>query len=189
MSKRSEKLTAGLASIDDIRQRIELVAADFKSGKRKYASIDSWKLGELLGLDFDATSDWSHHFLASRQELADSGFEHPFAENIRLLEGKVPPGRYKKLSALARAIEEDSDRADLPLTGKEADLLREAYAEDNAGPSDVTLATTTLRSAAGVELDFEVCIGDGGEAYDARSPYDLEKGKGLDGSDYVHIEG
>ena len=69
------------------------------------------------------------------------------------------------------------------------DLLREAYAEDNAGPSDVTLATTTLRSAAGGELDFEVCIGDGGEAYDARSPYDLEKGKGLDGSDYVHIEG
>jgi len=94
MSKRSEKLTAGLASIDDIRQRVELVAADFKSGKRKYASIDSWKLGELLGLDFDDTSDWSHHFLASRQELADSGFEHPFAENIRLgVTKSCPPWR------------------------------------------------------------------------------------------------
>ncbi len=121
--------------------------------------------------------------------LPDSGFEHPFAEDVRLLEGKVPPGRYKKLSAWAQAIEEDSDRADLPLTREEADLLREAYAENNAGESDVTLATTTLRSAAGVELEFEVCIGDGGEAYEARSPYDLEKGKGLNVSDYVLIEG
>lgn len=37
------------------------------------------------------------------------------------------------------------------------------------------------------ELQFEVCIGDGGEPYDPQSPYDLNCGLGFNSSDHIEI--
>ena len=37
------------------------------------------------------------------------------------------------------------------------------------------------------ELQFELCIGDGGEPYDPQSPYDLNCGLGFDSSDHIEI--
>ena len=78
-------------------------------------------------------------------------------------------------------------RIDLPLSAKEIDLLDEAFAISEADTSDIGLAYTTLESSSGVDLEFEVCIGCGGEPCEARSPYLLDKGEGFNTDEYVEV--
>lgn len=188
MSRTADELVVALESLEDIQQRIDLVARDFKSRRNTYAKIDAWTLGELLGLDFDDTGDWLRHCFVYRHELEDAGFDHPFAENVHLLEGQIPPERYRRLASLAEATE-GNDKDDLPLTKKEVALIREAYVEAHVAGSScgMDVCHTTLTSTGGIELDFEVCIDDSGESCDAKSPYDLRRGEGFDASDLVKI--
>ena len=128
MKESPEVLTRELQAIADIQQRIDRVAEDFDSGANRYAAVDDWKLGELLGLDWDDTADWNRTFWA-----------------------------YKR----------DDDYSD-PLP-------------------DFVIAHTTIRSSNSIELTFEVGIGDGGEPFDARSPYSLQKGKGHNPEEFVEV--
>jgi len=95
------KRVAELETLDEVQDRIDRVAHDLSTGRHRYAIIDAWALGELLGVDFDDTGDWSRQCFVNRHELRDEGFEHPFAENVDLLKGKSPPARYAHLAALA----------------------------------------------------------------------------------------
>ena len=125
MSKATEKLIAALESIPEIQKRIDLVAEDLESGKCRYAKIDAWKLGTLLGVDWDDIDGEGAGSYAYRRELADAWLDHPFAENVELLSELVPQTRYARLAALATRIQGDDD--DLPLTKKEVALIQEAY--------------------------------------------------------------
>jgi hypothetical protein len=62
MSKASEEkqelLINELKAIKDVQKRIDSVARDLESKKFKYSVIDSWDLGELLGLDFSDTAEY-----------------------------------------------------------------------------------------------------------------------------------
>src|ERR1700686_540924 len=101
MTKRVDKLIAELKALEADQERIDHVARDFSSGKCKYAILDEWKLGELLGLDFHDTGDWGRTFWAYRHEMKDeTSFKHPFAENIELLQGNIPDERYHQLASL-----------------------------------------------------------------------------------------
>jgi hypothetical protein len=181
----ASELAAKLGSLPEVQDRIDLVGADYASSVNAFAKLDAWTLGELLGLDFDDTGEWSRRHFAYRQELSDVASEHPFAEYIHLLEGLVPRRRLQELHGLASNVRDGTD--DLPLTSEEVALLREAYARDQAQgtTSGIDLCVTTLTSTSGVELDFEVCIGDGAEPFDAKSPYDLRQGGGFDSSGFV----
>jgi hypothetical protein len=191
MSKKnenSEKLIEELEALDNDQDRIDRVAEDFISGKNIYSSIDAWKLGELLGLDFKDTADCGPSSWAFRRELEDADYEHPFAENIGLLEGKIPQERYKHLTAQALEIVQKSDGPDLLLSDDEGRQLRDAYVREQVDLPDLQRALFSLKSSSGIELDFEVCIGDGGEPFDERSPYELRDGKGFNSDLYIEVE-
>ena len=186
MSKATEKLIAALESIPEIQKRIDLVAEDLESGKYRYAKIDAWKLGTLLGVDWDHIDGERIEDFGYRDELEDACFDHPFAENVELLSELVPQKRHARLAALATRIQGDDD--DLPLTKKEIALIQEAYvtAQAEKGGCDAWLCSTTVTSTQGVELTFTAGIGDGGEAFDAQSPYD--DGPSMDPAVFVKID-
>ena len=56
---REDTMNAELESIEDVQQRIDLVAEDLASGRKTYAALDAWTLANLLGLDFEDTADWT----------------------------------------------------------------------------------------------------------------------------------
>jgi hypothetical protein len=183
-----EQLIKELKKLEDDELRIDRVAEDFESGDWRYSAIDAWKLARLLGLDLKDTGDWCQTFWARKEDLDDLGLDHPYSEYIELLKGRIPAERYEQLTEMAEEIREDDDKPDLPLTKREIRLLKKAYAVSQVpDSSDVTVATTTIDSSDGVELQFEVCIGDGGDLHDLKSPYDLENGEGFDDSDYIEI--
>jgi hypothetical protein len=170
-----EQLIKELEELEDDEQRIDRVAEDFESGDLRYSAIDAWKLAELLGLDVDDTGDWCQTFWARKEDLDDLGLDHPYSEYIELLKGRIPAERHEQLMKMA-------------LTKREIRLLKKAYAVSQVpDSSDVTVATTTIDSSDGVELQFEVCIGDGGDLYDLKSPYNLENGEGFDDSNYIEM--
>ena len=51
MVTRKDWAVAALEAIEDIQQRIDRVAKDVETGKRRFAAIDTWTLAYLLGLD------------------------------------------------------------------------------------------------------------------------------------------
>ena len=112
-----KELIAELEAMESVEERIDAVADDFENDRNRYAAVNVWKLGELLGVDFDDSADWGRNFY-----------------------------------------------------------------------EDVVHATTSLTSSSGEILEFEVCIGDGGEPFDAQTPYSLARGEGFDDSDHVWIE-
>jgi hypothetical protein len=105
MPKRADKLIAELEALESVEQRIDCVARDFATGKNKYGLIDAWRLGKLLGLDFQDTVDWYRKFWAHKCRLEDeNSFTHPFAENVGLLQVKISAESYQKLATLAEDI-------------------------------------------------------------------------------------
>jgi hypothetical protein len=177
MSKTTEKLISALESLPEIQQRIDRVAEDFTSGKNTYAEIDASKLANLLGLDLDEEDDSPRCAYAYRRGDIEDAFDRPFEENIYLLDGLVPTSRYAQLEEMAKHIGPQDD--DLPLTKQEIALIKEAYVEaqaeeDSEESAAMLLGYKTVTSSAGIDLVFSVCIGDGGEVFDATSPYDSE---------------
>ncbi|XOV70674.1 MAG: hypothetical protein ACFHW5_18475 [Verrucomicrobiota bacterium] len=187
MTPSEQQLIDELKSISDVQERIDLVAQDFISAQKRFSKIDSWLLGELLGLDWYDTADWSRSFWAFRTEIEGEGFDFPYAENVSLLKGRIPAKRFIFLVSESEKVIAGKSENDLALTASELTILKDAYAEDKASDSDFILAGTKVESSDGEELYFQVCIGDGGEPYDACSPYMLENGEGCDLEDYVEI--
>jgi hypothetical protein len=188
MTNREEALIAELKALPDVQQRIDRIAEDIDSGSRKFACIDSSVLGELLGLEFDDSGEWSgRSYWAYRRDMNDEGFSHPFAENLQLLKGLIGERRYQMLSSIAASIEDKPDADDLPLTEKEEALLREKFDEEDAcDRSAFVAAHATLESTNGTELVFTALIGDGGECFEAHSPYD--ENDGIDEATYIQFE-
>ena len=165
------------------------MALDINSGELVYADIDAWELGELLGLDWEnAPADWSYINLRAKTSLHDAGFERPFAENLSLLDGLVPAERYSELQGVADDPPPGSEADDLPLTGDEAELLAEEYAEVKAVDAwGLGLARTALVSSDGTCLHFEIVVGDSGDLEGAKGPYQFMQGEFLDTSAWVVI--
>jgi hypothetical protein len=58
--------------------------------------------------------------------------------------------------------------------------------DPDEGPSpDVIHISTSVEASCGGELEFEGLVGDGGEASDVCSPYDLINGLGIDLNEYI----
>ena len=81
---RAEKLIAQLTAIEGIQDRIDISAADFKANKDKYARIDAWTLGELLGIDFESVAQGSGTYWGYRARFADSDRTLPQPASIPL---------------------------------------------------------------------------------------------------------
>ena len=185
-----EQLIAELSAVGSVQARVDRIAEDVNSGQDRYSSVGAWELAELVGLDFEDVADWSRSSWGHRAEITDCDFDHPYAENIKFLEGKVSDGRMAELKAKADAILAAGTGPDLSLTNEEETLLRDAFAEDCARNEFPVLETATrsILASNGDEIKFETCIGDGGEAFDACGPYDLRDGGGFDPSAYVWLD-
>lgn len=176
-----------LEELYEIQGRIDAVAKDLSSGRNRYAKIETWELGELLGLDLDDTAGWSKLYLALIRSVEDEGFEHPVAENIELLEGLIPADRFEILKERAEKCMK-ADKADMRIRKKERTLLNEAYTRRRAdGWSNIVVASKYLESSDGDMLTFEVEIGDGGDAFGGHSPYVVATGRGFDYANYVEV--
>jgi hypothetical protein len=184
-----EKLIAELESLESVQERIDRIAEDVDSRTDRYASIGAWKLAPLVDLDLEDTGDWDRTFMAFRQDIEDQGCDYPFAEFIELLDGKIPRERFTELSEEAKRVLDADGAKDLKLRKREIALLKDAYAEDSAERtgSGFVLAYIEIEGSDGNTLQFEVCIGDGGELSDACTSYDLRDGKGLDTAEYVEV--
>jgi hypothetical protein len=66
-SEPGEQLIDKLKAVAAIQTRIDLVADDYQSGRRMYAVIDGWTLGELLGIDFETAGDDGRTFWGYRE--------------------------------------------------------------------------------------------------------------------------
>ena len=177
MSKKINELVAELEALGDVQERIDLIAEDITSGKRRYAKLDVWNLGELLGIEFDDSGDWvGHTYWACRRKLEDhTESDHPFAEKLGLLKELIPKRRYLQLAAQVERIDADSITKDLDLTEKEESLIREAFDEEDACDRGAFVSSQLyLESTDGTELCFTHLIGDGGECFEAFSPYDRD---------------
>lgn len=171
---------AELEAIQDEQERINRVATDLVSGECRYAVIDACALGRLLGVYVEDADDgsWGHTYYVYRARPEDvTNWDYPLAENVDLLRRKVPKARYHELAAQAEAILKQGPR-DLQLTEHEEQILRREYHRQNAGMEGACLASKTVVSTSGVELDFEATDDD------AWSPYDLARGDGFDSSEY-----
>lgn len=176
-----------LEELYEIQERIDAVAQDLSSGRNRYSKIETWELGELLGLDLDDTADWCKSYLAFLRSIDDQDFEHPVAENIELLEGEIPADRYEVLKSRAEKCLK-AERGDMRIRKEERALLNEEYTRRRAdGFSDFTVASKSLKASSGDLLTFVVCIGDGGDAFEGYSPYDDEEGRGVDYENYVEV--
>lgn len=176
-----------LEELDEIQDRIDAVAKDLSSGRNRYSKIETWELGELLGLDFYETADWSKSYLAYLQTVDEQGFEHPIAENIELLKESVSAKRYEVLQTRAEKCLK-AGRGDMRIRKKERELLNEKYTRVRAdGWSSIVVASTSLEASEGAPLEFEACIGDGGEVSEVYSPYAVDNGKGFDFENYVEV--
>lgn len=185
----SEEKLKFVESLPDTQSCIDAIAEDLKSGRKEYAVIDVWKLADLLGVDFEDTGDWSKCYLKLKNKWSECCSSTPILESFHLLEGRVPPERFEELESFAEELLLSDDEKDLQLTKAEEELLRKAYeADPGDGFPDLGLATKTLRATNGEEVDFQVCIGDGGEPCEPRSPYDLASGKQFDWSDYLLLD-
>ena len=141
-------------------------------------SVGGWLLGELLGLEIESIGNSHRTFWAFRKELDEGGFEHPYAENIELLEGRVSESRYRVISLEAKQVLEDPSRVDVGLRPDEIESLREAYAEKRADCPHFQYASESVRSTTGIELEFGVMISDAGDR-EVFSPYEIRAGKGV----------
>lgn len=183
-------LIDALSTLPTIPARIDAVAQDIQAGRMAYVGIGAWELGELLGLDWeDAPSDWAYQTLAAKRRLDEAGFDRPFAENLSLLDGRIPPDRLAELEGLAGAVLEQESGPDLPLSADEIALLEKRFSEEEAqNAQSIGLARTHLVSADGFHLHFEVIIGDGGVLEDPKGPYEHQRGAFLNISDWIEID-
>lgn len=76
-----------LAAIENIPDRIDLVAEDLASGDLCFRGIEAWKLAELLGLDLDDSSRWPCTYWVRRND-PDRDFAYPCAESTSCLDGR-----------------------------------------------------------------------------------------------------
>src|SRR5262245_45656936 len=138
-SQSAGKMINQLEANDDIQARIDIVARDYQSKRRKYAVIDAWTLGEL-GIDFETAGDHGRVWWGYRARLEDCCDDFPFAEYIELLQGLVPPKRYAKLEQQAHEIVSTKPPHDLRLTKREQELFEEAYAKKYSSREGVQTA-------------------------------------------------
>lgn len=183
-----EELIAELASLESTQARIDHVTSDLDSGTCRYECVEAWKLGEVLGIEWeDACWDWGTSYACRRTPEEDEAV-HPFAENISYLEGLVSKRRFQELKTGAAKASTQKDGPDLKLTEKEVAKLKEAYAKSHADCASMIHFTRDVYASSGGGIEFEGCIGDGGEVYDVFSSYDHAKGKRFDLSEYISID-
>ena len=178
---------AELKAIDGLQGRIDRVAEDLTAGTNRYAVIDAWTLGELLGVYFDDSGggDWHQMFYTYEVKPEDGSDSFPFADNVDLLDGEVSTKRFEALAKRAATIIARGDGVDLKLSDKEEQILREAYQREHGGAGCLTVASIDVTSTAGVDLTFEGTLSDGYPDGGAWSPYDLAEGGGFDSSGFV----
>jgi hypothetical protein len=80
---------AELEAIQDEQARIDRVAEDLSSGKHRYAVLDAWQLGELLGVSpGDAQcGSWTHIQYAYKPDSEDDDDEDEDATEDDLVRG------------------------------------------------------------------------------------------------------
>ena len=165
-----------LESVDDIQDRIDLVAKDLESSKDRFKVIDPYELAELVGLQ-PGDGDWSRTRFTPKVSLDDT-FD-PRLHIIHHLEGKVPAERFAEIQAAAERFDEGETEVDVALTRRESEIIEDALSEENCKNGfGWVIASTTLVASDGTELEFEAEIGDGGDCFGCYGPYQIRDGNG-----------
>ena len=174
-----------LEKMETISARIAAVALDLDSGADRFAKVDPYKLAELLGLqpeNFESRSKYG-----CRVSLDD--YCDPIHCFIAPLKGTVTEARIKEITEQSKAFEAGDATSDAELTLSEKKTIEDYLTQlDLADGGGWIVATETIYSSTGIELEFEAEIGDGGECFGCYGPYQIRDGRGMNFDDLVECE-
>jgi hypothetical protein len=167
--------TEVLEQMENASARVAAVAKDFESGADRFAEVDPYRLAELLGLqpeEFESRTRYGYR--VSLDDYCD-----PIYYYLDPLEGKVAAERIKELTKRSEAFEAGEVATDAELTPSEKEIIEDALSEQQLEDGGGwIIATKTIKSASGVELEFQAEIGDGGECFGCYGPYQIGDGEG-----------
>jgi hypothetical protein len=174
-----------LEKMESVSARIEAVAKDLDSGADQFAEVDPYRLAVLLGRqpeEFESCTKYGY-----RVSLDDYG--DPIHYHLASLEGNVSKERFQEITTRSKAFEAGKVETDAELTPSERknieDSLSEEKLDDGGG---WIVASETIESATGIELEFQAEIGDGGECFGCYGPYQIRDGQGPDLEEVVEGE-
>jgi hypothetical protein len=162
-----------LCMIPSEQGRIDAVAADLKSKRRRFGKIDPSDLEEAFSIQLDGP-DCSHMTAISQCSLDDRCDEFPAWNHLELLRGRIAERRYKELKAQGQEIADGRRTKDITLRPRERRLMEEAIAKDDmANGGGWQINRHALRATDGTDVCFQVNQGDGGELFDLVGPYEI----------------
>jgi hypothetical protein len=178
-----------------VADRIAVVADDVASKRDEYRSIDPHELAGLLGVDGRCPDgDWVFVGFVPRLSVKEIMLQCDEEVIPELLETHVTSERCEGIIAkikLLKRSEAKLRRASLDfLTEGEKQTIERLYMEREAasnGPMWV-IANYTIEAPHGKKLGFETTIGDNGESFDLKTPYDERDGKFTDLSDCLIVD-
>lgn len=153
---------------DSDQERIDLVAADYRSKADLFASVGVFELLEALGESPDE-GDIIQYMYARDFRLSDAWHE-------TLCEDLEPYVTEERLAEIRCVQEQGADEVEL--TSREETVIRLIQdirrCEENF--PDFGIRDWSLEATDGTVLCFRGHVGDGGEVYDLLSPYELRDG-------------
>lgn len=177
-----------LLQIDDIADRIKIIADDVESRSDQYRDIDPWVLAQdILGLYFSCgiVPEWKTYEAGPKLDLEDQG-ETPVIDHIGLLFDDSSPHQVSQWKMHIKEFISGKRGDDIQLTPEEKQKLEIAMTKewiiDGGGWQ---IQKHTLKGADNSEINFEVCIGDGGDSFNPLGPYQLRDGETNFTSDLV----
>jgi hypothetical protein len=166
----------------------------------EFRVIENYELATLLGInDLDRPGEgppgkgWQPVWYVPRPSLRDllEGNDDDFIPD--LLYKHITPERYEELSGKIKALTPNqmkSRRASLDfITKEEKEIIDELYMEREVNSdTDFKVDYYTITAPDGKKLTFQISIGDSGEPYDLKTPYDQRDGGFVDLSDSLIVE-
>jgi hypothetical protein len=174
-----------LLAVESIQARIDLVAADYESGRDIFARIDAVELLEALGEDSGEGEMRQYCFHESYRN--DCSW---YVDAAEWLSPYVSPARLAELEILFERMENRAVTEDAvilsPYEEGVLQVLHDTHRCENQF-AEFAIRSWSVEATDGTVLSFQGEVGDGGEVTDVLGPYELRKGyPKIGGIDFDH---
>jgi hypothetical protein len=170
-----------------IADRIRAIAEDVRTRRDRYKGIYAHDLANALGVPQpeSPSKDWQFIRYAKKETVeAFALCFTPASEIVYLIEGKVPPERFKELLEKSAPLDDIEEPQFDFLTPDEREQLEDAIAADQLEGNESNgmncLAEYSVDAPPDDELPFEAVVEDDGSCFILRAPYDYRDGTFVD---------
>lgn len=170
-----------------IADRIQAIAEDVRTRRDRYKGIYAHDLANALGVPQPESpgKDWEFIRYAKKETVeAFALCFTPASEIVYLIDGKVPPERFKELLQKSAPLDDIEEPQFDFLTRDEREQLEDAIAADQLEGNESNgmncLAEYSVDAPPDDELPFEAVVEDDGSCFILRTPYDYRDGTFVD---------